>query len=405
MNSITPSVMSQPPFDSLSPVDMSSDNRGSSVQGDETAPAGAVALCMSGGGYRAMLFHLGGLWRLNELAWLPKLTRVSSVSGGSITAGQLGARWSRLAFDTTGVAQRFSAEVVEPIRALASTTIDVPSVLAGILKPDSISDEVAKAYDTHLYKGATLQSLPDDGAGPRFVINATNVQSGALWRFSKPYMRDYRVGEVRSPRVSLAVAVAASSAFPPLLSPARLSLEEAIYTPGSGLDLQRPPFTTDVMLTDGGVYDNLGLETAWRQFTTVLVSDGGGKMGAQEKPRSDWVRHSLRINDLIDNQVRSLRKRQLIGAYQAQRRQGTYWGIRGHLQDYHLTPPSPLACPADRTIVLAETPTRLAKLDPIVQDRLINWGYAVCDTAMRRHVVEAESAPAPAFPYPSSGVG
>jgi NTE family protein len=29
------------------------------------------------------------------------------------------------------------------------------------------------------------------------VINATNVQSGALWRFSRPYMRDYRVGEVR----------------------------------------------------------------------------------------------------------------------------------------------------------------------------------------------------------------
>lgn len=405
MNSITPSVMSQPPFDSLSPVDMSSDQRGSSVRGDETAPAGAIALCLSGGGYRAMLFHLGALWRLNELAWLRKLTRVSSVSGGSITAGQLGARWSRLAFDAAGVAQRFRSEVVEPIRALASTTIDTPSVLGGILGPDRISEEVAKEYDKHLYKGATLQALPDDGDGPRFVINATNVQSGALWRFSKPYMRDYRVGEVRRPSVPLALAVAASSAFPPVLSPARLSLEEAIYTPGSGLDLQRPPFTTDVVLTDGGVYDNLGLETAWRQFSTVLVSDGGGKMGAQEKPKADWVRHALRVNDLIDNQVRSLRKRQVIAAFQAQRRQGTYWGIRGHLEDYHLTPPSPLDCPPDHTLVLAETPTRLAKLDSIVQDRLINWGYAVCDTAMRTHVVAGAASPAPVFPYPVSGVG
>ena len=405
MNSITPSVMSQPPFDSLSPVDMSSDQRGSSARGDETAPAGAIALCLSGGGYRAMLFHLGALWRLNELAWLRKLTRVSSVSGGSITAGQLGVRWSRLAFDAAGVAQRFRAEVVEPIRALASTTIDTPSVLGGILGPDRISEEVAKEYDKHLYKGATLQELPDDGDGPRFVINATNVQSGALWRFSKPYMRDYRVGEVRSPRIPLALAVAASSAFPPVLSPARLSLEEAVYTPGSGLDLQRPPFTTDVVLTDGGVYDNLGLETAWRQFSTVLVSDGGGKMGAQEKPKADWVRHALRVNDLIDNQVRSLRKRQLIAAFQAQRRQGTYWGIRGHLEDYHPAPPSPLDCPPNSTLALAETPTRLAKLDTIVQDRLINWGYAVCDTAMRTHVVDASASPAPAFPYPMSGVG
>jgi hypothetical protein len=43
-----------------------------------------IALCLSGGGYRAMLFHLGGLWRLNELGHLPKLARVSSVSGGSV---------------------------------------------------------------------------------------------------------------------------------------------------------------------------------------------------------------------------------------------------------------------------------------------------------------------------------
>ncbi|HET9002363.1 MAG TPA: patatin-like phospholipase family protein, partial [Gemmatimonadaceae bacterium] len=192
MNSITPSVMSQPPFDSLSPVDMSSDQRGSSARGDETAPAGAIALCLSGGGYRAMLFHLGALWRLNELAWLRKLTRVSSVSGGSITAGQLGVRWPRLAFDAAGVARRFRAEVVDPIRALASTTIDTPSVLGGILGPDRISEEIAGEYDKHLYHGATLQELPDDDDGPRFVINATNVQSGALWRFSKPYMRDYR---------------------------------------------------------------------------------------------------------------------------------------------------------------------------------------------------------------------
>ena len=92
------------------------------------------------------------------------------------------------------------------------------------------------------------------------MINATNVQSGALWRFEKPYMRDWRVGEVKNPTVKLAVAVGASSAFPPVLSPAELELDNASFTPNSGADLQSPPFTTDVLLTDGGVYDNLGLE-------------------------------------------------------------------------------------------------------------------------------------------------
>ena len=53
-----------------------------------------VALCLSGGGYRAMVVHVGSLIRLNQLALLPKLSRVSSVSGGSITAGVLGLNWN-----------------------------------------------------------------------------------------------------------------------------------------------------------------------------------------------------------------------------------------------------------------------------------------------------------------------
>jgi NTE family protein len=67
-----------------------------------------------------MLFHLGAIWRLNEIGYLPKLARISSASGGSITAGLLGLKWSRLAFDAHGVSGVFDAEVVEPIRALAS---------------------------------------------------------------------------------------------------------------------------------------------------------------------------------------------------------------------------------------------------------------------------------------------
>jgi len=43
-----------------------------------------TGLALSGGGFRATLFHLGAFWRLNELGYLPNLDRVSSVSGGSI---------------------------------------------------------------------------------------------------------------------------------------------------------------------------------------------------------------------------------------------------------------------------------------------------------------------------------
>ena len=61
-----------------------------SAHDDPGRPQPGTALCLSGGGYRAMVFHLGALWRLNELGYLPRLDRISSVSGGSITAGVLG---------------------------------------------------------------------------------------------------------------------------------------------------------------------------------------------------------------------------------------------------------------------------------------------------------------------------
>lgn len=159
-------------------------------------PRPGIALCLSGGGYRAMLFHLGALWRLNELAYLPKLNRISSVSGGSIIAGVLGHRWQRLGF-LHGRATNFHSEIVTPIRAMAGRTIDVGDVLKGIFLPGTIGDKVVASYNKYLFDHATLQDLPDV---PRFVINATNVQSGALWRFSKPYMWDWRVGKVPIPR-------------------------------------------------------------------------------------------------------------------------------------------------------------------------------------------------------------
>jgi NTE family protein len=363
------------------------------------APAHGIAVCLSGGGYRAMLFHVGALWRLNETGFLRRLDRVSSVSGGSITAGVLAMNWRRLDFDGAGVARAFGPAVVDPIRRVAGRTVDVWAIVLGILLPGTVGDRYASAFRRHLFGNTTLQDLEDE---PRFVINATNLQSAVLWRFSKPYMRDYRVGEVKSPNVPLAVAVAASGAFPPVMSPVTLRLAESDFTPGSGLDLQRPPFTTEVQLTDGGVYDNLGLETAWKGHQTILISDGGGHIGGQPKPKRDWLRQAMRVLGVIDSQVRALRKRQAIEGFRSGRREGTYWGIRTQIGDYGL--PDALPCPPDRTLALARTPTRLQKTPAVVQERLINWGYAVCDAAMRRHVDPSLAAPQE-FPYPSAGIG
>jgi NTE family protein len=214
---------------------------------------------------------------------------------------------------------------------------------------------------------------------------------------------------VKNPTVPLARAVAASSAFPPVLSPCDLRLKDSDFTPNSGMDLQRPPFTTKVVLTDGGVYDNMGLETVWKSYKTVLVSDAGGKMQAEEEPKRDWAQHAYRVLNMIDSQVRALRTRQVIDSFKLQAtdpnseraRKGAYWGIRTDIADYPLA--DPLPCPQARTMELAGIATRLKRLDDLTQDRLINWGYAVCDAALRAHVNPALPRPA-GFPYPTSQV-
>src|SRR5688500_7594167 len=107
-------------------------------------PAEGAALCLSGGGYRAMLFHVGVLWRLNEAGVLVRLERISSVSGGSITAAELGLNlWKLAVQDGEPPLYSFIDHVVRPICRLALKTIDVKSIVSGVFLPGSISSKVA----------------------------------------------------------------------------------------------------------------------------------------------------------------------------------------------------------------------------------------------------------------------
>ena len=362
--------------------------------GDPLQPSDGVALCLSGGGYRAMLFHLGTLWRLNELGYLPKLDRVSSVSGGSITNGVLALNWSRLGFDANGVAANFDQQVTQPIRRMASQSIDVSSVLTGLI--GGVAKHIADHYNQFLFHHAKLQDLPD---APRFVFNATSLQNGVLWRFSKPFMGDYKVGLVMKPDLELATAVAASSAFPPVLSPVILKLDPNSFDNNTvpPPEITDPDFRKQIVLCDGGVYDNLGLETAWKQNKTVLVSDGGGALGGESDPAHDWLGQFNRVLMVIYNQVSALRKRWLIELYSTEVRDGAYWGDGTNILNYQLA--DALVCPFGVTTKLAQTPTRLTAMDNQLQQQLIDWGYAVCDAAMRKHVLPL-GAPAPqSSPY------
>ncbi|MET0374729.1 MAG: patatin-like phospholipase family protein [Rhizorhabdus sp.] len=363
-----------------------SDTRGETLED-------GIGIALSGGGYRAMLFHLGAIVRLFETGVLQRAARISSVSGGSITSAKLALEWPHLT-DRAALFDR----VVGPIRQLARTSVDVPSILTGLLLRGSAAQRVSDVYAKMLFGDATLQDLPQQ---PVFVINATSVETGKLWRFSRRRAREWSVGEIAAPTFALADVVAASSAFPPVLSPFVLETRASDFTHVEpGVD---PHLLHDVTLTDGGVYDNLGLETVFKRYRTLFVSDGGAALAIDPAPPADWAQHAKRVLDIIHGQVSSVRVRQLIAAYVSGERDGAYWGIGTDIAHYDLA--DALAAPHARTRELARTPTRLTRVDERLQEQLINWGYAVSDAGLRRHGgLDPAQVPAPAYPYPQSGI-
>lgn len=366
-----------------------------------------LSLCLSGGGYRAMVFHVGAIWRLNELGLLKQLAYVSSVSGGSITAAVLATNWRTLTWENVDgkeVATNLKGCLVDPVRRMADVTIDVGSVVWGGLNPfRTISDEIAAAYDKYLFNRATLQSLPDS---PRFIMNATNVKTGTLWRFSKPYMGDWRTGLVRDPNVSLARAVAASSAFPPFLSPVSLPLDPRSFDKDVSAELVTDEYRKEIVLTDGGVYDNLGLEPVIKRSEKILVSDGGRPMAPDPNPARDWAQHSRRLIDLLERQVSSLRRRDIVQKFKDQTRKGCYWGVRTDINEYELKDALPLRDGRSRPVAspppVSDYETRLEAMDDEVQEQLINWGYTICDAAVRKYFLVDAARPTQ-IPYPQSG--
>lgn len=361
-----------------------------------SGPEDGIALTLSGGGYRAMLFHLGAIWRLNELAYLPKLSVISSVSGGSITAAQLAIGWRHLVFDQTGVASNLEDILVEPIRKLATHTLDVPAILAGMVTPLDATDYLVHGYQRYLFGDHRLQEFPDK---PRFIINATNLAHATIWRFSKSLMGD-AYGVVPRPNALVAQAVAASSAFPPFLSPVELRIPTHEIT--SVIDNEtdgNEEFVQPIYLTDGGVIDNRGVPSVARRYRTILVSDGGAGIVRNTDVKTDWIQQIRRIVDIMGSAYDSTSRRALIESYSTGDHLGTFWSMSLDLRDYGTH--NIITCSLEKIKSLANIPTRLAHIANDTQEKLVNLGYIAADTSLRSHVIPLAPRPA-SMPYPTS---
>ena len=364
-----------------------------------------IALCLSGGGFRAALFHAGAIRRLNELGVLSRVRTISSVSGGSIASGLLATVWTRL----ERVGDRFTnLETLfeQPLRAFCGSNIRNGPLLWGRLNPRNWPRLLSSAFSAtdllvlqyqRLLGSVRLSALPDT---PRFVFCAANLQTGVSFELSARSIGDYALGYAEPGPLTLAEAVAASSSFPFAFPPLVRTMDVDAFSGGDPKAVAagfRPG--PRVALTDGGVYDNMGLEPAWKTHATVLVSDGGTPFEIQARTRTWLVPRLQRSFQVVANQALAVRKRWLISAYLRGVYGGAYWGLGTDPDEYR--PPGG-ARPAgysgrviDRLRVVR---TDLDRFSAAEQSVLMNQGWALAGAALGRWGPDLAIHPSPAVP-------
>jgi NTE family protein len=353
-----------------------------------------LALCLSGGGYRATLFHLGAVRRLHELGILARVDTISSVSGGSLFAGILAdiaidRGWSR------GLAvEHFDRDVAERVRMLARRDLRTGPFLAHVgwnwLLPGPRARHFERLVTKHVSRRA-LSELPDR---PRFVFCATDVSFGVNWESSRERTGSWRAGYlVNGAEWPIGRAVAASACFPPVFGPLPVRAPVDAFRRGRVPGQLGDRLRSRLSLSDGGVYDNMGLEPVWKDHACVLISDCGApfEFAACRNPLGRLTRYT----SVVMNQARSLRSRMFFAGITSGAHTGAYWSID--------TPSEGQGYPQDLIRdCIAEIRTDLDAFTDAEQRILENHGYWVADARVRARLPDLPTpdAPPPSAPSP-----
>jgi predicted acylesterase/phospholipase RssA len=274
-----------------------------------------LGLALSGGGFRASLYHLGVVRFLRDASILSKVSHITSVSGGSVLAAHLVLNWDRY----NGSPEDFEAAASEVIafvrldvrnRILRRFPLTLPLRWVGRIlglptRKLSRTGMLEYHYEKFLYGDKSLFELPEH---PRLLILTTNLSEGCLCAFSRDgllMMRRraegvYRADQIQVGLATVAMAVTASSAFPGFFPPLELRGIDVGAVQG---EFGRHAYT------DGGVFDNLGV----RMFRfledesgpkTTLVSDVGKRIEVQGQRRAGGlIRTALRATGILMDRV------------------------------------------------------------------------------------------------------
>jgi predicted acylesterase/phospholipase RssA len=286
--------------------------------------AKSVAVALSGGGFRATLFHLGVIRLLYERDLLAPVGYVGAVSGGSIAAAHLVLNWDRYTSKNRDDFDAAAAELIGFTQADIRGQIVRRSFLAWLMfiprfflpRSDrwTIGNLLLWSFD-RFFGGKQLKHLKKGAARPKLFLNCTSLTTGSSCFFDSSSFNWYEKKEdkqtglykeepkdVYIEETPVSFAVAASSAFPPLFPPIEVSHSKLVCS--------REKFPTPFRLTDGGVYDNLGINRLLERTSAVgllLISDAEGDFDADYEKEFNWpVSRNIRASDLLMTRVSSL---------------------------------------------------------------------------------------------------
>ncbi|MDP9078852.1 MAG: patatin-like phospholipase family protein [Bacteroidota bacterium] len=321
----------------------------------ETTFMGKVGLALSGGGFRASLYHIGVLAKLAELDMLRKVEVISCVSGGSIIGAAYYLEVRNLLQTKTDL-QITSQDYIDIVKRLSDNFLKGIQrnlrmrIMANLwenwhmaLSDDySRTNRLGELYEKELFALVTdgeeqeprwlnmlfIHPMKTNGEqdktfqpkhhnwqrrakAPILILNATTLNTGHNWQFTASWMGEppsgiqkidanYRLRRMYNKtgtsahsghEIRLGQAVAASSCVPAMFPPIVLK------------DLYQDK---TVKLVDGGVHDNQGVCGLLDQDCSVLlVSDASGQMTEEDQPTSNTLPVYSRTSDILMERVRN----------------------------------------------------------------------------------------------------
>jgi NTE family protein len=371
----------------------------------EPASGSAIALALSGGGFRATLAAIGVVRFLADAGLLSRVRFISSVSGGSIANGILARHYETLAkegFSPEAFKRTIQDPTIEQVSRRSMSRAMVAQAWRAI-GPRTRTNVLADTLDRWFFGGMLLDKMP----GPcRYIFNAANLTTAARFGFEREFIGDYVIGTVPTVNLGLrlADAVAASAAVPGLLAP---------YKPPGQF-----PCHSELTpkLVDGGAYENTATEPVDRLGETTLIAvNAGGIFRLGPIGRLPIISVLQRSESLLYRQSTALRARELVNRFrlweQAERSgsssrpieacRGVLFGLSTILSD----PPATWVAQnrdlgPEETNRLARLPTSLSRFAPEDCRRLIYRTWWLTGATLAKYHPELLDAGIPSWADP-----